>query len=182
MKRWGALVAVLTLAIVTGAAAKISVDRQRVKALERKFDQRIEAFSIDDPFYLLGNARGVYLEGYGVVFTAELNLVAAAVITPFRPSFTPEQIEKLRQKKLARLKPLREMMRFTMEDSATSLKSIPATERVAVGVSLFYYSWEDTRGLPSQVLMQTERQNLLDFESGRINVSQLNSAIRIQEF
>ena len=182
MRRWAALVAVLTLAMFAATAAGPTMDRGLIKGLERKFDKGIEAFSIDDPFYLLGNTRGVYLDGYGAVFTAELNLVAAAVITPFRPSFTPEQIEKLRQKKLTRLEPLKKVMRTMMVDSATSLKSVPANENIAVGVSLFYYSWEDTRELPSQVLMEARRGSLLDFETGRLNPEQLNSAIRVQEF
>lgn len=182
MRRWIALSAVLIVAIVTATAARPQVDREVIKGLERRFDQSIESFNVDDPFYLLGNTRGVYLNGYGAVFTAELNLVAAAVVTPFRPSFTPEQIETLRQKKLTRLSPLKKVMRSMMVDSATSLKSVPSDENIAVGVSLFYYKWEDTRELPSQVLMQARRQSLLDFESGRISKEQLDSAIRIEEF
>lgn len=182
MKRWIG-VALALVAIVWSATAAVSrVSREAMAVLEKKFDQRIEHFSIDDPFYLLGATRGVYLEDYGVVFTAELNLVPGAVITPFRPAFTAEQIEKVRQKKKRRLVPLKEMMRNMMVDSATALRDVPPEEQVVVGVSLFYYSWEDTNELPEQILMRARRSGLLDFEAGRIDRAGLDSAIRVREY
>ncbi len=39
-------------------------------------------------FDLLGTTRGVYLEGYGVVFSAELDLIVTPNLNPFHQSFT----------------------------------------------------------------------------------------------
>ena len=176
MKRWtGAVIVLVALAwSVTAAGPRVS--RENIAALEKKFDQQIESFSIDDPFLLLGNTRGVYLDDYGAVFTAELNLVAAAVVTPFRPSFTNEQIEKIRQKKLQRIATLKSLILNMVMDSASTLKQVPPEEQIVVGVSLFYYSWENTDGLPSQILMQASRQSLLAAGSS------MDSVIRVQEF
>lgn len=182
MKRWIGAAVTLAAIVWSATAANPRVSREAMAVLEKKFDQRIEGFSIADPFYLLGATRGVYLEDYGVVFTAELNLVPGAVITPFRPTFTTEQIEKVRQKKKSRLIPLKEIMRNMMVDSATALRDVPPEEQVVVGVSLFYYSWEDTNELPAQVLMQARRRSLLDFEAGRIDGASLDSAIRVREY
>ena len=49
----------------------------------------------------IGPARGVYLEGYGVVFTAEVNLATGPVRTPFHPTITKEEIARHRDKKLS---------------------------------------------------------------------------------
>jgi hypothetical protein len=103
------------------------------------------------------------------------------VVTPFRPALSKEQIEKLRVKKVARVGELRKIMRLQMVDSATALKEVPPEEWIVVGVTLFYYSWEDTAGLPSQILMQAKRQSLLDFEAGRIDSGQLESLTRVEE-
>lgn len=170
------------LAAVLPVSGRSPVDREALAALEKRFDRRIESFSIDDPFYLLGTTRGVYLAGYGAVFTAELNLVAAAVVTPFRPAFTREQIAALRQKKLARLVELRRMMRDMLVESAVTLKSVPEEEWVAVGVTLFYYGWEDKTGLPSQILMQGRRRALADFAAGRIDAGALDAQLRLEEW
>jgi len=143
MKR-GSLAAALVAALAWAAvAARPVVTREALAALEKKFDHRIQSYSLNDPFELLGNTRGVYLPDYGVVFTSEVNLVASAVVTPFR------QIQQLRQKKLKRLEDLKRIMRAMMVDSATALRGVPREQRIAVGVSLFRFHWEDSRGLPA---------------------------------
>ena len=182
MRRRIALAGTLTLVVVSVTAAAPMVNRGVMEDLERRFDRSIETFDINDPFYLLGNTRGVYLEDYGAVFTAELNLVGGATLTPFRPEFTPEQKEQLRQKKQGRIAVLRTIMRDMMVDSATALDAVPPQEQIVVGTSLFYYSWENRTGLPSQILMQARRQSMLDFEAGRITSQQLDAAIRVAEF
>ena len=65
--------------------------------------------------------------------------------------------------------------------TAASLDTVPSNEQVAVGVSLFYYKWEDTSGLPGQIVMQAERQKLLDVQVGRTPRAALVSTIRVQE-
>ena len=182
MRRWIGIALAPLIVIAAATAARPVVNRGVLADLEKRFDRRIERFNIDDPFYLLGNTRGVYLEDYGAVFTTELNLVAAAVVTPFRPSFPPAQVERVRRKKASRLEPLKKMMQDMMVDSATALKTVPADQQIVVGVSLFYYAWEDTKELPDQIVMQARRQTLLDFEAGRIRADGLKTAVRIQEF
>jgi len=44
---------------------------------------------------------------------------------------------------------------------AASLENLPPGEQIVLAVSLFHYSWEDYSGLPSQIVMQAERQKLL---------------------
>ena len=181
MKRWILSTLVIVIAVWSATAARPSVSRDVLASLELTFDQRIQSYDINDPFLLLGNTRAIYLDKYGVVFTSELNLVNA-VVTPFRPKFTPAQVIALRDKKIARLGELKKMMRAMMVDSATALKDVPATQNIAVGVHLFRYSWENSLGLPTQVLMEAQRQSLLDFETGRLSSDGLDAAIQAREF
>src|SRR5882724_6792216 len=71
------------------AASAIAVDaprvaRNTVALTEKSLDDRFNKLWSDNPFVVLGPTRGVYLEGYGAVFTAEINLVSApaAVMLP----------------------------------------------------------------------------------------------------
>ena len=178
MKRSIAFAVLLTLAALP-LAAEARASRDELAALEKQFDSRIWAYNINDPFDLLGTTRGVCLEGYGVVFTAELNLVAGAVITPFRSTFSPEQIQQLRQKKLERLEEVKSIMRTMLLESAAALREIPLSQRIAVGVTLSRFSWEDSRGLPAQILMEATRQSLLDIQLGNVSA---NDAIEVKEF
>ncbi|MGB9605570.1 MAG: hypothetical protein ACP5U2_09645 [Bryobacteraceae bacterium] len=156
----------MTVAWLMLLAALAPADRPRairaaLSTLERVFDSRIERQAVEDPFMLLGTTRGVYLEGYGAVLTAEVNLVSSPAVTPFRPTLSKEEIARLNAKKQQRLALLRQMMREMLLDAAGSLEAMPAGEQVVLAVSLFYYSWEDRTGLPGQILMQASKQQLL---------------------
>ena len=156
----------MTIAWLLVLTALAPTDRPRairasLAALERIFDSRIERQSVEDPFMLLGTTRGVYLEGYGAVLTAEVNLVTGPALTPFRPALSKDEIARLRAKKQQRLPLLRQLMREMLLDAAGSLDAIPPGEQVVLAVTLFYYSWEDRSGLPGQILMQAPRQQLL---------------------
>jgi hypothetical protein len=155
------LVALLAVAAMTAAQpAKSRVTRGSLVPLESGFDVRIARAGQQEPFDLLGNTRGVYLDGYGVVFTTELNLIVTP-ITPFRPQVTKEDIDRIHQRKVAKLQVLKKAMREMMVSSAAALDGLPANEQVVVAVTLFYYSWEDRDGLPSQILMQAPKSALV---------------------
>ncbi len=176
-----AILALLLAGSWTTAAAP-AVNRAALEELEKGFDQQIERHSPDEPFYLLGNTRGVYLQNYGVVFTAELNLVAGAVVTPFRPVYTREEVARLRTKKLARLAVLKDLMRQMLIVSARGLQAVPPDEQIVLGVTLFAYSWEDSNGLPAQVVMQASRRTLAGLDARRATAGQLAAAIEVKEF
>ncbi|MFN7921856.1 MAG: hypothetical protein U0Q16_17275 [Bryobacteraceae bacterium] len=169
----------VALALATAAAPR--VPRSALVAMERSFDQRIQRANIDDPLDLLGATRGIYLEKYGAVFTCEVDLAVTA-ITPFRPQLSGEEKERLRQKKLARLGAVKQLMRDMMVTSATSLKTMPENEQVSVGVTFFYRAWELTNGLPSQLVLSAPRKALVDFEAGRIKAEALNAVIQEQVY
>jgi hypothetical protein len=154
------LLVALLLAAAAFAAEPPPVTRASFVEMERALDSRLQK-PIENPFNLLGATRGLYLEGFGAVFTAELNLVTGPTISPFRPELTKQEIAALKQRKIERLLYLNQIMREMMTTFATSLAALPASEQIAVGVSLFYFKWEDSKGLPNQILMQASRQALL---------------------
>lgn len=167
-------------ALMLAAETRIKVSRPALQVMEKSFDRKVAEFSIDDPLLPLGATRGVYLENYGVVFTTELNLVTA-VITPFRPSYSKEQLALLREKKLKRLPLLKQAMQEALMNWAALLDALPDQEQVVLVVLLMNSSWEDTTGLPSQVMMQAAKKTLLDLRSNRGDKMTLLSSIRTQE-
>ena len=168
------------LAIPASLPQSPPVTRAAFASLEKKLDRRIISLDVNDPYELLGTVRGVYLGGYGAVFTTELSLVPT-YITPFDPELTPAVIQKLHQKKLAKLAPLKAFMRQMLVEAAAELDSVPASEQIVLGVTLFCRSSEIKDGLPGQIVMQAPRHALLDFKAGRIKSGALDAAIRVQE-
>ena len=84
--------------------------------------------------------------------------------------------------------PLRRKSDGTHEEISWEVAIREVADRLAAvrdthgGASIFYYSWESRTGLPSQVVMQAQRQSMLDFEAGRITGPQLDAAIRVTEY
>jgi hypothetical protein len=150
------------------------VKRTAMQVVEKSFDARLESTNPPDPFDPLGNARGLYLPGFGVVLTAEIDLIKVPGISPFHQKITAEERPRLRARKLAALPRLKEAMKAAMISAAQDLRSVPLNENIVVGVSLFYFVGEDSTGLPLQVVMQATRQQLL--------TNQGAGSIKVQEF
>ena len=108
----------------------------------------------------MGNTRGLYLAGCGVIFTTDAMLVTTIGNTPFH-QVTPQEKIQVHQRKLDRLPLLKQVMVEMMKNAAGALRTLPETDQVVVAVRLFYLPWEDTTGLPGQVLMRANRKAAL---------------------
>ena len=139
--------------------------RATLKSAELAIDDRIQQMTARAPFVLLGTTRGAYLGGYGAVFTMEVNLVPVAGLSPFRPAYSPQEIQNLNRQKREKLGVLKTGLRQLLVEQAPGLVQVPPNEKIAIVVTLFNYNWEDTTHLPSQIVMQATRQALLDLQS-----------------
>ena len=140
--------------------------RAVLKTSERMIDDRVQQMTSRAPFVLLGTTRGAYLAGYGAVFTMEVNLVPVANISPFRPAYTPQEIQNLNRQKREKLGALKAGARQLLAEQAAALTQVPANEKIAIVITLFNFNWEDTTNLPSQVVLQGQKQALLDARRG----------------
>jgi hypothetical protein len=161
------LLAVPFLLVV--AASAIASDAPRVPrttlaAAEKSLDNRFAGLWSDNPFIMLGPTRGVYLEGYGTVFTAEVNLVAGPQIGILTPSMTKQSIAEHRQKKIARIPELKKAMAKALADTAASpeMAAVPPDEQIVLVAFLSHFPWEDLSGVPSQIMMQGSKKKLLE--------------------
>jgi hypothetical protein len=118
----------------------------------------------------------VYLPGYGVVFTAKVNLIATPSVTPFRQTISPQMVARVRERKLQRVPLLKTTMKQFLVKAAESLDPVPAEEQVVVAVALHHSSWEDTSGLPQQIVFHAERQALLD------RLASAEAAIKVEQY
>jgi hypothetical protein len=162
------LLAVPFLLLVVAASAIASdaprVPRTTLAAAEKSLDNRFAGLWNDNPFIMLGPTRGVYLEGYGAVFTAEVNLVAGPQITIIMQSPTKQSIAEHRQKKLARIPELKKAMAKALADTAASpeMAGVPPDEQIVLVAFLSHFPWEDLTGVPSQITMQSSKKKLME--------------------
>ena len=144
----------------TVGAERPQVALQAMTALEKDIDGRIMATGGADPCVVLGGTRGLYVLGFGAVFTSDVDLVNSPSIGLFQPTISPEQKALVHKHKVAHLALLQNSMRETLVALAQSvlLKNMSGTDQIVVGVRLMYRPWEDTSGLPGQIVMRADRQ------------------------
>ena len=169
------------------AASAIAVDaprvpRNTVALTEKSLDDRFNKLWSDNPFVVLGPTRGVYLEGYGAVFTAEINLVAGAPIGVMMPP--PDNQEKARHKqlKVARISELKVALEKLLAETAASpgMTAVPPDEQIVLVAFLSHFPWEDISGLPVQIMVQGSKRKLM--EAQRQGGAALEAAIRAAQF
>lgn len=155
--------------------------RQEIAAMEKAMDQRFARMDLERPVEVLGLTRGLYIEGFGAVFTAEINLLPGPGISPFRPTISREEVARVREQKLKRLPQIRELMRELLVSAAQSLDRLPPGEQIVLGVMLYSHSWEDTAGLPRLIQMQGRRDALLQVALDRQPRTVLAQIVRTRE-
>jgi hypothetical protein len=171
------LAACLALLPQSGSASKSKVSRASIEGRERYLSGRISGLWPEDPYLLLGTTRGVYLDGYGAVFTAEIDLAPGPSLNPFHQSMTKQNVIDNHQKMMQRLPKLKEAMSDMLAVTAASLDNVPPEERVVLGITFTQYSWQDRSGIPSQVIMTGQKGKLMEAK----RTGQLQSAVTIEE-
>jgi hypothetical protein len=161
MKRLPTIFLLLVVVICATASDKPRVSRGMLAAMEKSLDLRVTRMWDDNPFVLLGPTRGIYLDGYGAVFTAEINLVTGPTMM-MRSEVTKEEKDRHRQKRIERLPQLRRALRQALADSAASLDTVPPDEQIVIAVVLSHYPWEDVSGRPIELKLQAAKKKLLE--------------------
>ena len=178
-----ALAAILLGALPSGSMAdKPNVSRALIKSLEGGIEFELLRTWPNDPPEVLGVTHGAYVDGYGAVFMAEMNLALGSGISPFHPQITADEAKRLHEKKMARIPQLKTAMREILLNSAASLDSVPDDQQIVFAISLFYWHGENTEGLPAQIVMHGQRRALVDIKTGRVNKSTLASVVTEREY
>ncbi len=170
------------LASVCFAAVESPVSLASLRAVEASINDKVRS-NINDPYDLLGTARGTYLEGYGAVFTVEMNLVLISPLnlTPFKPTLTDAEIAAMRDRKMRKVDALKDTMRSLMLGAGKTLTGLPANERIVMEAFLFNYRWESTRDLPKRVVLTTTRQQMLDAATKKFSPADFAKLFEDQE-
>ncbi|MDZ4798850.1 MAG: hypothetical protein SGI92_11860 [Bryobacteraceae bacterium] len=168
----GAVLAVACVGVV-GAAVNSGIRWTALRGVERGSDEALK--SVFNSNALLGNTRAVYLPGYGVVFSAEMDVAPESTPNPFRPSFTKDEIARIKETKRLRIAVLRDRMSRLLVNFADSVQ-VGDSEAVAMAVTLLYSKVEDTDAMPKQIVIWAPRGLL---RSG--NAPAIAANLKVQE-
>ena len=171
----------LAAAVSISAADSPRVSRAVLSSSEKSLDDRIKALWEDNPLALVGATRGLYLDGYGAVFTAEVNPISGPLALFHGANYTKEEKDRYFKKRKERIPQLVTALKQTLAASAVSLDPIPANEQLVIAVVLDHNTWEDVSGLPGQLMVQGTRGKILEAQRSG-NAAALDQAIRVTEY
>jgi hypothetical protein len=166
---------ILASAAYAAAGEAPRVDRTQIQKVQDSLDATLLHFTTDNSHTLIGLTRGVYLDGVGAVFTAEL-IVVNANVNIMKPLPTKEEVVQIRNKKLERIPILKRVLKDALVSAAASLATIPPDEQVVIAVIIPRFKFEDPTGLPSQVTVQASKRKLLESKGAA-----LDALIRVTE-
>jgi len=170
---------VLPLIVMSAAYAAAGdtprVDRTQLEKVQKSLDATLLRFTPDNSHTLIGLTRGVYLEGVGAVFTAEV-IVVNAPVNIMHPLPTKEEVVMMRKKKIERLPLLKRVLRDALVAAAASLETIPPDEQVVIAVIVPRFAFEEAAGLPAQVTLQAPKRKLMEAKGAA-----LDALIRVTE-
>ena len=173
---------VLLLTFLACTLFAAPVNRGLIAAVEVAMNKRIEALVPGEQFLLLGHTHGVYLEGYGCVFTTRVNLAEGPAPGPFLKTLPEPVRAALHKKKQERMPLLKTAMREMLISAAVGMDPVPVSEKLVLSVSLAYWPHEDSSGLPTQVVMQAQRKTLMGFLMSGADKSALEQQIQVREY
>lgn len=173
------LLACAVVARPVQAADAPRIPLAKVVNTEKLISTQLSAMYPEEPWFLIGPTRGVYLAGFGVVFSAEINLATGPTLSPFKQTITKEEIAHHRERKEARLPVLRNRLYEIVGQMASYLETLPPNEEFVLAVTLLRYPWEDASGMPSQIILRAPRAKVL--EALRLN-AHLDSVVKSQEY
>jgi hypothetical protein len=168
----------LAVAICAAASSAPRVTRNVLKAVEASLNDRVKNLWEDNPFTLIGPTRGLYLDGYGAVFTVDVSPVLSST-SMMHPTVTKEEVVQAHKVRLERIAQLKQAMRIAVADAAASLDPVPADDQVTLIVYLAYHQWEDVSGMPGELKFQGKKRVLL--EAKRAGGAALVQAVQVSE-
>jgi hypothetical protein len=169
----------LLLAVPLCAAAMAGrISGNLLKTVESSLDDRIKSLWPDNPFSVIRQARGLYLDGYGAVFAMDVSPVLSTT-SMMHPTVTKDEVVKAHKMRLEHVAELRTAMRMAVADAASSLDPLAADEQVTLVVYLTYHDWEDISGTPGQITFRGKKKALIDAK--RAGAAALAQAVTVTE-
>ncbi len=169
---------VATAGVAAVADTPAPVRRSVIRAAEISIKQRLSGLFPDMAQSVTGDPRGVYLDGYGAVFTAEMEPVTDGTMM-MHAVLRPDEKAAVLAKKKARIPEIRKAMKETLVETAASLDPVPLDEQVVLEIIIDRFLWEDGSGYPAELMVQASRRKLLDLK--RNNNAGIDTVIRLTE-
>ena len=148
------------------------VDPEHVVALMADVDAGLGAVVPS----IFQEAKGTYLEDYGLVITVEIALEPRR--SPFSTRRSPEEI---RSSSHERLEAVRTAAAALLGDRVADLNGLLPNERVSLVIHILNPSPVDLPDLPAQIVLTLRKQDAMDRRSGALSDADFRQRLTIRE-
>jgi len=170
MRRVSGAVLVVGIALAAGGGLATAregstegrVTRALLASFEHDFLTRMAAAWKVETHLFIDPPRAFYVDRFGIVMTSVVTLEPGFGLALFRGAPNKGEIADYRGRVLQRLPVLRQQMKDSLLESAPRFRTLNATDRMAVAVSVYHFEPEDTQGIPSEIVIQATHQALLE--------------------
>lgn len=184
-----ALALSLALAGPAGAAPPSNDSQALLKQQMREFEAAVDStlrqmFSDSRPFTVLEQPKATYLDGFGIVVHAEINLYpTSANLMPFMTGQSLDrELKNEREQKQVRLRQLQARLQSLLLEQSGPLSQLRDGESMAVVIHLF--NPRPFPEIPGQIVVQARRQALLalQVQGRKIEPEDLAKTVSLREF
>ena len=165
--------------LVSRPGLDLAVVKQNIEVFEGILSTVLQQ-NFSDPFAVLEKPKGAYLDGFGTVFSFEIDIATVKRPNLFSQTrSTPEEEKKVFNDRLPKLK---ELMLKTLADHGDSMTAIGSEEHIAIVAQLFNSGFLSRPMELKTVIARTAKKNVLDYKAGRLSYDDLKKKIEVLQY
>ncbi len=165
--------------IAQSAAALGGPPRAEVKAVERLCDKALANYAIDT-IDQVTHARALYIEGYGVLITFEVDLSRVSPLVGFAGGLSKAQRDKIRENEVKRLPEFRQFVQGLAVEAVKPLEHLSPQEHLMVHVDFDYSPYEDREGLPDALSLTATKKDLAGAAERKTPADRLSGILKVK--
>ena len=173
------ILAVAGLAGAQTAAENPGPPRAEIKAVERLCDKAMETYTIDT-IEQVTHARALWIEGYGVLITMQVNLAQVSPLVGIAGGLSKAQKEKIRDNKRKRLPDFRAFLEGLMLEAVKPLEHLSPNDHLMLNVDFDYAPYEDSNGMPVTLALVATKKDLLEAAERKVSRDQLAGILKVK--
>jgi hypothetical protein len=156
-----------------------SAVNQEISKFEAVINRIINNAFSSNPFAVRQNAKGAYLEGYGISFTFSINIHVAVISTPFGQFHSQDATPDLKKR---RIEDLKEKLIEALQENGDILRQLRKDNYVAIVAFFEDRNIPDEPNINKTIVLSALKKDLDEFGHKSDRLQQFKQRMKIIEY
>lgn len=164
-------------------AANVQVDYASARREMQDFEGVINSLlaqTFTNPFGLVQKPKGVYLPGYGQMFSFLVNIHRAVINTPFGQYTKGEEISP--QQKRKRIEDLKDKLMHLLFDRGSGLRQVKENEYITIVAFFEDRNFPDEENQNKTIVLSASKKDLDEYSQKQDQWSEFKQRMKIVEY